>query len=604
MSEQERKTGSASEEAPPANPQDQPANGDGATLEAQQPEAEPTNDKSTEQEGKPAFEVSLESAAEEHQKPSLLYPVVAFGASAGGLQAMREILENLDAETGMSFVLVTHLAPHQKSFMSEIVERYTRMPVVAVEGGQKPLPNHLYVVQPNQSISMHEGSFHVEPVQLEDHTYRTIDKFFHSLAVDLKNHAVGVVLSGADSDGALGLKAIKAEGGIAIVQTPETASHAGMPRSSIAADHVDMVLPPAEIAVELSRMGHQFMRPELRSLEGDTPPAPDDEQSLQKILQLLRGLSGLDLRPYKPETIRRRIARRMLLLRMDRLTDYGKFLQARTDELRLLQEDVLINVTHFFRDPGLWDSLRNNLLPGLLQDREPEKPIRIWCAGCSTGEEAYSLAITVLEYLSHNGLDSPVQIFGTDVSEQSIETARLAVYPETIVAEINPERLRRYFVKVDRGYQVSKRMRDTCIFARQNLCTDPPFSHIDILSCRNVMIYFKPSLQRQIMLTFHYALEPGGYILLGMSEGLRDYGDVFTSVDRKHKIYMKTGAQLPFNYAPPSRVLTPSPTLRQATGLPSWKLRAASGRNRNCSEPRTGLFWRASVPPGSSSTTA
>lgn len=267
-----------------------------------------------------------------------------------------------------------------------------------------------------------------------------------------------------------------------------------------------------------------------------------DGASYQKILQLLKSASGLDLRQYKQETIRRRVARRMLLLRMDELAEYLRFLQLRPDELNALQEDVLINVTRFFRDPAIWDSLRKNVLPQLLQERPPERQIRIWCAGCSTGEEAYSLAISVFEYLSHNGIDSPVQIFGTDASERAIETARTAVYPETINSDVSPERLRKYFVKVDRGYQVSKRVRDACIFARQNLANDPPFSHIDILSCRNVMIYFNSQLQRQVMLTFHYALEPGGFILLGTSEGLRDYGDVFRPVDRKTKIYAKTGS--------------------------------------------------------------
>lgn len=506
------------------------------------------------------FSISVEASGQEQHGPALLYPVVAFGASAGGLDAVREVLTNLDPDTGMAFVLITHLAPNQRSYMSEILERHTRMPVNPLEDGQRPLPNQLYVLQPGQRVTLRGGLFRVEEIVPEERWGLVIDTFFRSLAADQKNHAVGVILSGADSDGALGLKAIKAEGGIAVVQTPESASYSGMPRHSIAADHVDMVLPPAEIAAELGRLGRQFTRPEVRSLE-EGLAAPDDERVIGKILQLLRGISGLDLRLYKPETIRRRIARRMLLLRVDRLAEYHRMLQIRADELRLLQEDILINVTHFFRDPGFWDSLRLCVLPALFQDRPPEKPVRIWCAGCSTGEEAYSLAILVLEYLSQNGLDTPVQIFGTDASEQSIETARLAIYPETIAGEIAPERLRRYFVKVDRGYQVSKRVRDACIFARQNLCADPPFSHIDILSCRNVMIYFNQVLQRQVMLTFHYALEPGGYMLLGMSEGLRDYGEVFSTVDRKHKIYLKSGAHLPFSYDPPRTY-----AISQATG--------------------------------------
>lgn len=506
----------------------------------------------------PAFEI--ESEAEEHQAPALRYPVVGFGASAGGLQAFREVLENLDPNTGMTFVLVTHLAPDQPSFISEIVERYTSMPVSAVEDGQRPAPNHLYILQPNQAVTIREGRFRVEARSAGDRIPRTIDKFFYSLAADQKNHAIGVVLSGSDADGALGLKAIKGEGGIALVQSPDTAQHSGMPRSSIASDHVDMVLPPEEIAIELGRLAHQFTRPEVRSLEVGTAAA-DDEHSFQKILQLLRGLSGLDLRLYKQETIRRRIARRMILLRMENLQQYLRFLQTRGDELRKLQEDALINVTRFFRDPGMWDSLRANVLPALFQDRPPERSLRIWCAGCSTGEEPYSLAIAVLEYLSQRGLDTPLQVFGTDVSEQSIETARTALYPETVAADISPERLRRYFIKADRGYQVTKRVRDACIFARQNLSIDPPFSHIDILSCRNVMIYFNPALQRQVMLTFHYALEQGGYMLLGMSEGLRDYGDVFKAVDRKFKIYMRTGNHLPFHYEGPRTYAMTHPSI-------------------------------------------
>ncbi len=506
-----------------------------------------SDDRSLEvRESFPGSNLTLETEAEVQQGPALAYPVVGFGASAGGLQAFREILENLDPGTGMAFVLVTHMAPDHKSFLSEIVERYTRMPVLQIEEGQRPLPDHLYVLQPNQWLTLREGFFRVEQPANDRHP-RTIDRFFYSLATDQKNHAIGVVLSGADSDGALGLKAIKGEGGIALVQTPDSAAHGWMPRSSIAADHVDLVIPPAEIAAELGRLGHQFSRPEVRSLEVGAA-TPEAEQSFQKILQLLRASAGLDLRQYKPETIRRRIARRMLLLRLDSVANYVRVLQSRSDELRTLQEDVLINVTRFFRDAGLWESLKLNVLPVLVQDRAAEKPIRVWCAGCSTGEETFSLAIAILEYLSDNRLDAPLQIFGTDASEQSIETARLAVYPETIASEMTPERLRRYFIKVDRGYQVSKRVRDCCIFARQNLSNDPPFSHIDIMSCRNVMIYFNQPLQRQVMLTFHYALEPGGYMLLGMSEGLRDYSEVFSPVDRKHKIYMKTGASLPLRF--------------------------------------------------------
>ncbi|HEY1987078.1 MAG TPA: CheR family methyltransferase [Terracidiphilus sp.] len=497
----------------------------------------------------PRITVSVENEAGAQQSPALPYPVVGFGASAGGLQAFKEILENLNPNTGMAFVLVTHLAPDQKSFLSQIVERYTRMPVLSIEDGLCPLANHLYVLLPNQLATLRGGVFHVEPRVAAERVPRTIDTFFRSLGAEQKNYAIGVVLSGADADGALGLKTIKGEGGIAIVQSPETATHVDMPRSSIAADHVDLVIPPGEIALELGRLAGQYTRRDVRTLEEGGVPA-SEELVFQRILQLLRGVSGLDLRPYKQETVRRRIARRMLLLRIEHMAEYARFLQLRGDELRCLQDDVLINVTRFFRDPGFWESLRANVFPVVVMDRPANKPIRVWSAGCSTGEEAYSLAILLLEYLSQNGLDTPVQIFGTDVSERSIETARAAVYPETAVSEMGQERLRRYFVRMESGYQVSKRVRDTCIFARQNVGGDPPFSHIDILSCRNVMIYFNQALQRRVMLTFHYALDPGGFMLLGTSESLRDYGDVFNTIDHKYKIYMKTEAKLPFSYEP------------------------------------------------------
>jgi two-component system CheB/CheR fusion protein len=532
----------------------------------------------------PLPSLAIETTAQELQPPALPYPVVGFGASAGGLQAFRTIAEGLDTGTGMSFVLVTHLAPDQKSYLTEIIERYTRMPVLPVENNVRPEPNTIYILLPNQLLHLRGGVFHVSERVVGPRGPMVIDEFFRSLASDQKNHAIGVVLSGADSDGAAGLRAIKAEGGIALVQSPESAAQSGMPRSSIAADHVDLIVPPAEIAVELGRLGYQFARPEVRSLEEGAIP-PDDEQSFNRILQILRANSGIELRQYKPETIRRRMARRMVLLRKDSLADYARLLQVRVDEVRLLTEDLLINVTRFFRDPGFWQSIKDNVLPVLVQDRTSSRPIRVWCAGCSSGEEAYSFAITIIEYLSANGLDIPVQIFGTDASDQSIEMARLAVYPETLVNEISPERLRRFFVKVDRGYQVSKRVRDTCIFARQNLCNDPPFSHIDILSCRNVMIYFDQALQRQVMLTFHYALDPGGYMLLGMSEGLRDYSELFSTVDRKHKIYMKTGASLPYNfdvsrnYAISTATGAPrSPVLPENNVWPEMELQRAADR--------------------------
>ena len=505
----------------------------------------------------------VETEQQVSQQPSLNYPVVAIGSSAGGLQPLKEILAMLPPDTGMAFVLVPHLAPDQVSHLKEITEHYTRMPVHSIRDGEQPAKNNVYVLQPNEIAQIQAGRFIVTARNPEDRTPHSIDTFFRSLGEDLQSNAIGVVLSGADADGSLGLKSIRGQGGVAIVQTPETAQHSSMPQSSISADHVDIVLSPQEIGVELARLSRQFARPDVQVLEHGKE-AVADRESFQRILQMLRTNSGLELRQYKPDTIRRRIGRRMMLLRMETLADYTRYLQARKDELTNLQEDVLIGVTRFFRDPGFWHALSSDILPTFFQDGGPQRPVRIWCAGCSSGEEVYSFAITFLEYMTAHGLDNTIQIFGTDASERSIEMARLGVYPDSLISEIGPERLRRFFTKVDHGYQLNKRVRDACIFAKQNLCTDPPFSHIDFLACRNVLIYFNQSLQRQVMQTFHYALEPSGYLLLGSSETLRDYDEWFNTIDRKNKIYGKLGNSMPGGYHFPTHRLTSSFQARSA----------------------------------------
>ena len=497
--------------------------------------------------------VVVDAMEADQHAPALPYLVVAFGASAGGLKALRDVLAPLSATTGMAFVLITHLSPDHKSYMTEILSKETAMSVVPMEEGQTPEPDHLYILTPNVDATIQNGRFRLHPRPGSPAHHLPIDLFFRSLAADQKNHAIGVVLSGADSDGALGLKTIKGEGGIALVQSPESAQHSSMPRNSIAADHVDLVLRPAEIAAELQRLAAQFRRPAIRELDesgpagsaGSTGISDETGGNFTRILQMLRGVSGLEFRLYKEQTVRRRIARRMVLLHIDSLSEYLRYLQSRPEELRTLQEEALINVTRFFRDPEFWESLAATVLPAFFLGRSSEKPVRIWSAGCATGEEAFSLAMTLLEYLSANNLDTPVQIFGTDASDRAIDFARIAIYPDTIAAEISPDRLRRFFVKVDRGYQIGKRVRDTCIFARQNLSGDPPFSHIDLLSCRNVMIYFQQILQRRVIATFHYALEPGGYLLLGMSESLREFPEIFSTFDRKTKIYVKGGGGTP-----------------------------------------------------------
>ena len=367
-----------------------------------------------------------------------------------------------------------------------------------------------------------------------------IDHFFRSLAADQKNRSIGVILSGADHDGALGLKAIKAEGGITIVQTPESSRHPGMPRASIAADHVDMVLTPERIGAELARLGAQFGRPEIRRLE-DEPVTQlgADEQVWTRLFALLSSASGLDFRQYKPATVQRRIARRMMLNHTGSVTEYLRYVQTHQSEIHDLAEDMLIKVTHFFRDPEAFDALQNEVLPLVVDDRPEDQPVRVWVPGCSTGEEAYSLAICLLEYQAISRTQFSIQVFGTDASEQMVQTARLARYPDSIAADISPERLRRFFVRTEKGYHIARHVRDLCIFARQDVCSDAPFSRIDLISCRNVLIYFNQMLQKQIIPVFHYALRSNGYLMLGSSETLRDHADLFRLADRRSKIYLK-----------------------------------------------------------------
>ncbi len=541
------------------------------------------------EQGSEGAPVGVDAAAEKvsadeewDRRPALDYLVVGFGSSAGGMQPLRKVLELLPADTGMAFVLVPHLAPDHTSHLTSITEHFTKMPVHAIEHGRRPEPNNLYILQPNQTAQMRDGRFHVEARLASERVPRPIDLFFRSLGADQQGHAIGVVLSGADSDGALGLKALKGEGGVAMVQSPETAQHSSMPLSSISADHVDLVLSPTEIAYELARLAKQFVQPIVRALAEDE--VPSDLASYNRILTLVRVASGLELRQYKPDTIRRRIARRMLLLRVDSLPEYVQYLQAHKDELKNLQEDVLINVTHFFRDPLMWEALTADVFPAFFENRAPDSTIRIWSAGCSSGEEVYSVAMALLEYMSAHRIDAAVQIFGTDAGERSIEMARAGTYPDSLASEISNERLRRFFVKAPRGYQINKRVRDLCVFAKQNLCTDPPFSHMDFVFCRNVMIYFKHALQRQILATFHYSLKGRGYLVLGSSETLRDYDDAFAASDRKNKIYCKLGTSLQGGYNLPMtrlsnlEVLTPTPASYVPLGISELEMQRVADR--------------------------
>ena len=492
----------------------------------------------------------------------LPFHVVAIGASAGGVETCIEFFQHLAADTGMAYVVQMHLSADRKSYLREILSRHTAMPVIEIENGLRAEPDRVHVAPPNALVHLKGGLFYLQP---QNGDKRAIDHLFFSLASDQKNRAIGIILSGMDSDGALGMRAIKGEGGITMVQTPETALYPGMPRSSIAGDQADIVSTPAAIAAQVVQLGRQLAATNLRLLR-DGIPTDGEEQYFARILGLMRAVSGVDFRLYKPSTLRRRIARRMLLNRIDTLRDYLAYVQANNSELRELHEDALINVTRFFRDPEVFDALNNSVLPHIFEDRDPSQQVRIWVAGCSSGEETYSFAICLLEFLTGKAVEPPIQVFGTDASEANIQRARLGLYSEAITADVSPERLRRFFIKTEKGYQVSKRVRDLCIFARQNLCHDPPFSRMDLISCRNVLIYFGAELQRQLIPAFHYALRPEGCLILGTSETIREFTDLFSLTDRKHKIYARSAVSPSWaNLEVVPRRLTPA----IATGTPA-----------------------------------
>jgi len=475
------------------------------------------------------------------------FPVVGVGASAGGLEAFTHLLQALPTDTGMAFVLVQHLDPKHESMLPTILAKATRLPIRQVEDGLPVEPNRVYVIPPNRNMVIQRGVLRLMPRIEGRGPHMPIDFFLRSLAQDQQSRAIGVILSGTASDGALGIGAIKAEGGITFAQDEQSAKYDGMPRAAIAAGCVDFILPPEAIAREMARIArHPYVV--------DTEAAPvvehlhEASDEIGKILLLLRSATGVDFAHYKPTTIKRRISRRMILHKIDSLAGYLDHLQGHPAEVPALYNDILITVTGFFRDPEIFDFLKSKVLLPLLKNRPATAPVRVWVPGCATGEEAYSLAICMLECLGEMTANAPAQIFATDISEPAIEKARAGIYPENISLDVTPERLRRFFVRVDGGYQISKSVRDMCIFARQNLAKDPPFSRLDLISCRNLMIYLGSALQKRVMSVFHYALKPGRHLLLGASETISAFSDLFSLTDRSHKLYTKRAHATPAQF--------------------------------------------------------
>lgn len=469
---------------------------------------------------------------------SALFSIVAIGASAGGLEAFSQLLDKLPPDTGMAFIFIQHLAPTHHSILSELLTRDTKMPVYEIKDGMEVKPDTVYVIPPGFNLSILDGK-----LQLLSRDNKTlnmpVDYFFRSLACEWKSKSIGIVLSGTASDGTLGLRAIKAEGGLTFAQDQNSAKFDGMPRNAIAAGVVDFVLSPEEIAGELVNIASHPYMVHSQSYK-DHKFLPVYEKHLSQIFRMLRNSTGIDFINYKPTTINRRLARRLLLNKMDSIDDYIELLRENPSELTRLSEDLLINVTAFFREPEIFQALKERIFPLLLsRERSPDFPFRIWIPGCSTGEEAYSIAITLLEYLKEKNENIDIHIFATDISEVSIEKARAGIYPESISLDISPERLRQFFVKVEGGYQINKTIRNMCVFARQDIIKDPPFSNLDLISCRNVLIYLGPVLQKKVIPTFHYALNSTGILLLGSSETIGSFADLFSLEDKKYKFYSK-----------------------------------------------------------------
>ncbi|UQA62743.1 CheR family methyltransferase [Polyangium aurulentum] len=467
-----------------------------------------------------------------HQQEPPLVGVVGIGASAGGFESVRAVFENLPAETGLAIVLVQHLDPTQESMLPELISNSTRRPVHQAEQGMKLEPDHVYVIPPNALMFMSGGQLTLEPRVGRGRTM-PIDLFFRSLALEMHDRGIAVVLSGNGSDGSLGVESVKADGGFTFAEAEESARFPSMPNTAVGTGCVDMVLPAAEIGREIGKLS-------LRMRKGD-PDDPVGESELYKIFDMLRAAKGVDFTNYRHTTIRRRILRRMLLQQINSLGEYVVLLKERPAELAALYHDVLIRVTSFFRDAEVFAALKETVFPEILGAKRPQNaPVRVWVPGCATGEEAYSIAMSLVEYMVENRLNFPIQVFATDISDVALETARAGTYVENIALDVSPERLRRFFTKVGKGYQISQSIRDVCVFARQNMTSDPPFSKLDMVSCRNVLIYLSPILQKKVLPIFHYALKPGGFLLLGSSETTGSAPELFEVVDKKNKIFIKT----------------------------------------------------------------
>ncbi|NIF28974.1 response regulator [Pantoea sp. Tr-811] len=491
------------------------------------------------------------------------FPVVGIGASAGGLEAIRTFFQQMPGDCGMAFVVVLHLSPDHQSVADRIIQETTSMPVRQVTS---PVPierNHVYVISPANRLSTNDGYLRVTPANRRRGDHVAIDLFFRDLADVHKDHAFCVVLSGTGADGAVGLSRIKEQGGVTLVQTPDDAQYDSMPRAAIETGMVDLVLPAAEMPQKLLELWRTARQVKLPEIEDDTLPPPlgtragnpqASEPLLEEILLNLRSATGHDFQHYKRATVLRRIERRLHVTGQTDLVGYLRYLEQNAAEATALLGDMLIGVTNFFRDREAFEALERHVLPQLVSEESASNEVRVWSAGCSTGEEAYSLAMLVCEQMALEQRSSKVQVFATDLDQRAIGIARAGSYPEAIVTDVPPTRLRQFFIKEDQHYRVRKEVREKVLFARHNLLSDPPFSQIDLIVCRNLLIYLDREVQRDILQMFHFSLRSGGYLFLGSSESADVAGELFTPVDKRNRIFRardtnpagrRSGRQLP-----------------------------------------------------------
>jgi two-component system CheB/CheR fusion protein len=475
----------------------------------------------------------------EHKKPT----VVGIGASAGGLSALKNLFSNVPSDSGLAFVVVVHLSPDHESHLAELLQPHVKIPVQQVTDTTPLQPNHVYVIPPNSNLSAIDTHLRLSPLEVRRQERAPIDHFFRALSSAHDGNGIAVVLTGTGSDGTLGVKDIKANGGLVIVQDPNEAEYDGMPQSAIATGLVDFILPVAEIPDRILR----FDRTQPRiAVVPETEVSTDDRILLQKVFAQLRARTDRDFSRYKRSTILRRIARRMQLNYLEDLSKYIEKLRERPEEVRALADDLLITVTHFFRDPEVFEKLRSEELPRIFATKTSSESIRLWSVGCATGEEAYSLAILFAEEALRRDNPPAIQIFASDLHTRSLERAREGFYPGDIETDVSPDRLKRFFQKENGGFRINKEIRDMVVFAPHNLLADPPFSRMDLISCRNLLIYLEREVQHDVIELFHYALNPDGALLLGSAETM-DAADLFRAEDKRLCMFRKR------NVPPPPR---------------------------------------------------